>query len=133
MVNRFRDLGLEAGAKARGRFKEFLHLVGKKAFYLFHRFGLEFRVIKAQALDEVVCRVVSLLDEVAVVKVKALVKFNLEDICLAEHLERETEAIFGYFFGLRSEHGLKPSETSVTNSVDHLLHHFVDFFIRFHF
>lgn len=126
-------MGLEAGAKARGRFKKFLHLVGKKALYLFHRFGLEFRVVKTQALDEVVCRVVSLLDEVAVVEVEALVKFNLEDIGLAEHLEGKAETIFGDFFGLRSEHGLEPSETSVTNSVDHLLHHFVDFFIRFHF
>lgn len=123
---------LEAGAEAGGRFEKFLHLVSENALDLFNRHGLELRVFKAQALDEVVRGELALLDEIAVVEVLGFVEFDLEDVGLAEHLEGELEAVLGDLVGLGTEHRLKPSETAVAYRHDHLLDHFVDFFVRFH-
>lgn len=123
---------LEASAEASSVFEEFLHLVGEKALGFHHRHRLELLVGERKALEKVVRGELALLDEVTVVKVLGFVKFNLEHVGLAEHLERELEAVVGDLVCLCAEHHLESAETAVTNCRDHLLDHFVDFFVRFH-
>lgn len=123
---------LEASAEAGGRFEKFLHLVGKNALGFLHRHRLELLVGNLQSLDKVVRGELALFDEIAVVEVSTFVKLDLEDVGLAEHLECELEAVVGDLVGLGAEHRLKPSETAVAYRHDHLLDHFVYFFVRFH-
>lgn len=124
---------LEASAEAGGVFEEFLHLVGEKTLGFHHRHRLELLVGERKALEKVVRGELALLDEIAVVKVQGFVELDLEEVGLAEHLEGELKAVLGDLVGLRAEHDLKPAEAAVANGHDHLLHHFIDFFIRFHF